>query len=184
MLLIYLILSLLLLKLVVNISKYIQTKRYLSKYLKWVAKGGTKLLEDKSQVVSLFQAAGIKDQEIGASELVGYGKIRVGSASIFDNFPNAREDYAQAIVRMFHQAIGVYRSRIFETFNPLYWIEVIINLPKQTLIYLGLSSESVVIKIAQLGWWAVAAVAGFVYALYRPDVEAFVRNLIGRISQP
>lgn len=116
-------------------------------------------------------------------EPLGYVYVRTGGASIFQNFPNAREDYAHSVVRMFHQATGVYRSRMIETFNPLYWIEAVINLPKQLLNYLGLPSESIVIKIAQLMWWIAGAVFGFVYALYRPELEAVIKNWLGKVSQ-
>ncbi len=72
---------------------------------------------------------------------------------------------------------------MIETFNPLYWIEAVINLPKQLLNYLGLPSESIVIKIAQLMWWIAGAVFGFVYALYRPELEAVIKNWLGKVSQ-
>jgi hypothetical protein len=180
--LLYFFICVLLLKLVINLSKYIRAKRYLSKYWKWLAKGDTKLLEHKTQVIKILKDAGVEDALIGSVELVGYGYVRTGNASTFENFPNARQDVAHATVRMFHQAIGVYRSRMFETFNPLYWIEAIINLPKQTLVYLGLPSESIVIKIAQLVWWIVGVAFGFVYALYKPELEAAVKSWITRIT--
>jgi uncharacterized membrane protein len=61
------------------------------------------------------------------------------------------------------------------------WVKLILH--GCLLNYLGLPSESVVIKIAQLMWWIAGAVFGFVYALYRPELEAVIKNWLGKVSQ-
>ena len=181
--LLYLFIIVLLLKLFINVSKYVKTKWYLQKYYEWLQNGGTSLLENKTTIIKLLKDAGIKDEIVGSAEPVGFGYVRTGNASVFDNFPNAREDVFGVTRRMFHDAIGVYRSRIFETFSPLFWIEFVINLPKRFLTYLGLSPESIVIKLSLLFWWIFAAVFGFVYALYKSEVENAVRTWMGKIIQ-
>ena len=90
--------------------------------------------------------------------------------------PVRREDIVRITLGMFHRAIGVYRSRMIETINPLYWIETIIFLPRQILNYLGVTPESVIIKIAQLIYW----LAAFVFGIYRFEVEEFVRGLLSK----
>jgi hypothetical protein len=172
------------LKLLINLSKYIQCKRYRSWYLRWLVnrKGELSFVEHRSQVIKLFKDAGISDSCLPTAEFVGYGQIATGDASVFHNFPHNRRDMVVATVRMFDEAVGVYRSRTLEVFNPFYWIEFIINLPKHILSYLGVSSESVVIKILQLIYWIAGVVVGFLIALYRPEIEKFVRDLISKLS--
>jgi len=181
--LLYIFLAIVLFKLLVNFSKYIQCKRYLDKYLDWLLKGSTwQLVEHKSQVIKLFKDAGIEDGYRGVVEPLGYGKIQTAQVSVFANFPNRREDFVSLTMEMFYQAIGVYRSRVLETFNPLYWIEFVINLPKQVLSYLGVSPENLVVKIAQLIYWIVCAVLGFLFALYKSEIETLVRDWISKLA--
>jgi len=182
--LLYLFLVAVVLKLLINLAKYIQCKRYRNKYSRWLAHPKRELSfpEYRSQVIKLFRDAGISDSYLPSAEFVGYGQVATGSASVFKNFPHNRADMVQATARMFDEAVGVYRSRVLETFNPLYWIEFIINLPKHILSYLGVSSESVVIKIFQLIYWIVIAVFGFLIALYKPEIEKFVRDLISKLA--
>ena len=182
--LLYLFLGIVGLKLFINLSKYIQCKRYRNKYSRWLqgSKEELSLFEHKSQVIKLFKDAGVKDSAVGVAQPVGYGQIRLGNASVFANFPHRREDIVVSTLRMFSEAVGVYRSRTLEAFNPLYWIEFIRNLPRHILSYLGVSSESVVIKIFQLIYWIVGAVFSFLVALYKPEIEKLVRDLMSKLT--
>lgn len=184
--LLYLFLIVVGLKLLINLSKYIQCKRYRDKYFRWLAdpKMELSLSQHKSQVIKLFRDAGVKDLSVGVAEPMGFGQIRVGSTSVSANFPHRREDIVNMTYRMFEEAIGVYRSRALEAFNPVYWIEFVINLPKHILSYLGVSPESVVIKTFQLIYWAVGVVVSFLAALYKPEIEKLVRDFISSKLPP
>jgi len=180
--LLYTFIAVALFKLLVNTSKYIQCKRYLKKYLDWVADPTWQLVEHKSKVIKLLQDAGVKDSYRGIAEPLGYMQIQTANVSVMANFPNRRRDFFVIMKGMFHQAIGVYRSRILETFNPLYWIEFLVNLPRQVLNYLGVSSESLVTKIFQLIYWTVSALLGFLFALYRSEIQTLVRDWISKLA--
>ena len=47
---------------------------------------------------------------------------------------------------MFAESKGAYKAKLLETFNPLYWIELIIWLPKQLTLFLGLNNELKAVK--------------------------------------
>jgi len=146
-----------------------------------------KMLEKRAQVVALLKDAGVVDSYIGFAEPVGFMHVQTGNVSVLDNFPSAREDMATIINTMFLQAIGTFRSRIWQTFNPIFWIEFLINLPRHTLKYLGVSPDAVVVKLAQLIWWIACAVFGFLYALYKPELEANRKSVVNQgpaLSQP
>jgi hypothetical protein len=181
--LLYLFIIIPALKLLINIPKYFAARRYLNKYMEWLTERNSNLIEYKSQVIKLIKDAGVKDTFVPSVDLAGFGYVRTGQASVLENFPNNREDIAEFTYKMFRQAIGVYRSRIFETFNPLYWLEFIINLPKQILIYLGVSSENFVVKVSQLIWWFFGATFGFLYTLYKTETETILKNLINKLFQ-
>jgi hypothetical protein len=167
-------------KFTTNLSKLIQAKRYLKRYKEYLPTKSWEALEDKPQIIKLLKGAGIKDSYLPHVEPVGYGRLVTTNISVFDNIFNTREDVVVNTLGMFHQAIGAYRSRVYETFNPLYWLEAGLNLPKHLSAYLGVSPESVLAKIAQLVWWVTLTLGSLLYALYRPEVETLVKAWISK----
>lgn len=114
-LLLYVLAALLLLRFIINLVRLLRTKRYLTRYKKWHASRDEKFLEFKAQVVKLVKDAGVDDQRINVSEHVGYGNLRVSQASVLDNFPHLSQDMSSAAQRLMREAIGTYRSRMWET---------------------------------------------------------------------
>jgi hypothetical protein len=175
--LLYILIAILAIRLILNLSKYIRAKRYYDEYLKWLGVHRTsKLLEKRAQVVALLKDAGVDDSYVGFAQPVGFMQIQTGNASVFDNFPSAREDIATIANTMLLQAIGTFRSRIWQTFNPLFWIEFLIYLPRHAFKYLGVSPDGVVVKLAQIVWWIACAVFSFLYALYKPELELLIKT--------
>ena len=80
---------------------------------------------------------------------------------------------------MFHKGIGVYKSRMIEAVNPLYWLEVVLLLPKHALSLLGVPPESSLTRIVQLLYWAVVAISGIVFTLFQPEIRRVVAHLLG-----
>jgi hypothetical protein len=178
----YILIAILAIRFILNLSKYIRTKKYHDLYVEWlVVTRSTKPIEMRSQVVGLLKDAGVKDSFVGTVQPMGYGYIGTGNTSVMDNFPNARQDIATLTNAMFLQALGTYRSRMIDTFNPLRWIEWLIHLPRYTLRYLGVSADGAITKLAQIIWWIVGALVGFSFALYRPEVESMIKGWIGKL---
>ncbi len=178
MIFLYIFLAIAVIKIAINTQKLCATKRFLTRYCCWLEGKDPYLVQYKVQVEKLIRGAGISDHFVSNVGPVGFGLLSTGSASVLDNFPHNREDIARATYLMFHHAIGVYRSRIIDTFNPFYWIEGVINLPKHVFAYLGISHESIFTKGFQLAWWVVATVSAVFYAIYRSETEGAIRTLI------
>ncbi len=168
-------------KLVTNSWNYIRCKRFLSQYEDWLKDPDWRLVEHKSEVVRLFKNADVSDSFKGVVRPLGLWQIGTSTVSCFQNFPIRDQQFVGNTLTMFHHAIGVYRSRIVETFNPLYWIGLALNLPRAVLQYLGLSPESVVIKVLQLAYWAVSGIFILLWAVYQPAVHGYVKRLVDSI---
>ncbi len=164
-------------KLPINLYKYFLCKQYLDKYNNWLTNTDWQLVQDKSQVIKLFKDANLQDSKFQFEALVGQSHIATGNAWVFDNFPSYREEVVGRTIGYFHQAIGVYRSKSVEVFNPFYWIELIIYLPKHVLNYLGVLPESVIVKIIQLLYWLVS----ILYLLYATEINVFIKEWISKL---
>jgi len=138
--------GLLLLRFIINLSRFLRAKRYLARYHKWLENPDDKLLESRAQVRKLLKDVNVSDGYIGVTQHTGLNRIQTANVSVIDAFPNTRRDFVQGTNYLFREAIGTYRQRMIDTFNPLYWIETVLHLPKVVLTYLGLPPESVFIK--------------------------------------
>jgi hypothetical protein len=78
---------------------------------------------------------------------------------------------------MFHQAIGVYRSRAFQAFNPLFWVEVFLNLPKHVLGYLGVKPDNLATRILNVIYWLCLTAL----TLVKPEMKALMRTWLTKI---
>jgi len=174
--LLYVFAGLFLLKFVINLVRFLRTQRYLKKYKKWHSSRDEQFLESKAQVVRLLRDAGVPDARISVSQHVGYGHLEVTHVSVLENFPSLDSEMSSAVQRLMREAIGTYRARMLQTFNPLYWIELLIYLPREALGYLGVPAESVFVKGLQIIWWVVGLVLTTLLALYRPEIKALIES--------
>ena len=161
-------------------SKWLQSKKYYVYYQKY-GKGQydfSSLKQNQHQVIKLFKDAGIKDIVCPVAGSLGMGQVATSNISIFSNVFIKDKYVKNIVIGMFEQAIGVYFSRIKETFNPIYWIETSIYLPKNMFSYLGVDSESVVIKIFQILYWTIVIIITSIYALYKNELDPIIKNII------
>lgn len=170
----YILLALILFKLLLNISQYIKAKLFYTGYLKWVKSPNENFKTYKESIKKLFKVAGIKDNSVPHVQPVGFGFVQTNSASVMDNMFVLRKDIVQLMFENFQSAIGVYRSRIFETFSPLYWIECIIFLPEKLFQYLGADSDKLFVKIFQIIWWILAPVS----IVFRNSLLSFIKHML------
>ena len=167
-------LVLLIYKVILNIIRYYQAKKYKESYYLWLKSPNGDLVTHRSEIIKLFKDANVKDAFFPHVEPLGLGQIASYKVSIFTNFPSNYEDQAIMTVKKFNEAIGVYRNRITESFSPLYWINFIIFLPKNTFCYLGTNPENVIIKILQVIWW----IAAFAITLFKPEIVQLIRSKV------
>lgn len=175
--LLYLFIILCMMKILINLNKYILTKYYFNMYNKFLTRNIWQISEYKQQILKLFKDTGMKDSYF-ASYPIESGFPMPTTISHFENFLNRRDDIVQRTSSCFYQSMGLYRSRILETFNPIFWIEYIIHLPRELFKYIGIAEESIIIKISQFIYWLIISIFSVLYALYKPEVDIFIKNIL------
>jgi len=160
----------------INLSRYLQCWNYLEEYKQYIEGGGWKIVENSLQIIKLFQDAGVEDTTVSHIEEIGYGHLQSFRPSVFRNISNKREDIVRHVLAMFHQAMGSYRSRMYETINPIFWIESLIFLPRQLLKYLGVSPESLPSKILQVIYWVLGVLVG----VYETELGTLLKDWISK----
>ncbi len=116
-------------------------------------------LEKIPEIIDLFKKAGQKTKIISHIENSGLGCIQNVQVDLYENMPTRESEIYTEIFKKFRYSIGVYKKRIFESVNPIYWIEFLIFLPKKIVEYLlGEGQESIpnwLIRLLNLVYWVI-----------------------------
>lgn len=151
-------------KFILNLRALLQTLKYLKRYEHYLTTETHDFHGDIPSVKDLLRKAGLSDTYISRLEPAGYGYARTMKAPVLDNIHMRDDEVVPRILLYFAQAKGVFRRRMLDAINPFYWLETIIFLPRTTLGYLGVTGESLIVKILQVVYWtASAAVAVIKY---------------------
>lgn len=153
-----------------NLSKLFRTKKLLKIFITITHdKVDNRVYETKNEVIELFLSAGIKDAFIPVAERRG-SVITTYTASLFNAYPTNRVDFFSHYITMFDETIGTFKHRIFETFNPFFWINFVLFLPKNIIDYLGLNTNTVFVKILNLIFW----ICTFLLGLFQSEFKTFI----------
>lgn len=149
-----LILIVLVTKAIYNLYYFFWAKYYFNRYLKYLDDHKDwYITRNKQKIVNLLKKANIQDSLLPATEPIGYGYIQTGNFSVFSNLALIRKDVARIVGQFLKEASGVFFNRFIETFNPIYWLEFFIFLPKNIANYLGFNGEGIGGRILQFLWW-------------------------------
>lgn len=166
-------------KAISNYTKYKRCEKLSKMHIDWLADSCDEFPQHKGEIKKLLLGANVPDSCIPTSQAIGFGQIANANASVYLNFPSKLAGIAVALADKFDEAIGTYRSRFLESFNPLYWIETILFLPKNLLRYIGLDSEKVTFKLCNILltfiWWLFCAM----FVFFRPYLQEFILSHLG-----
>lgn len=164
-------------KLISNLFSLISLQRYEKEFTALLSGEPSKIDEHKLQTIALFKKAGIKDTQVPVSQPVGFGQVANFNASVFHNFPAPIALIALPASQMFRNAIGIYKTRMLESINPIYWISLIIFLPRNILSYIGMDLESSASKLLNVFltfiWWIFCTLV----TIFQPEIKSFIRAL-------
>lgn len=168
-------------KLISNFYYLKRCKSLQNGYFEWIKNTNADYTSYRREVLDLFKKANINDAYIPTAQPIGFMQISTFKASVQQNFPSLVTTHVSAVMTMFDESIGVYRLRIKECFNPIYWIDCVIFLPKNILTYLNLDSEKVAFKMLNVIfsgiWWFIITFA----ALFGSQFKNFIISIINKI---
>ena len=167
------------LKLLINLARFFKCNIFLDKYCEWIKNPSFEIIENKAEIVKLWQSANVEDRYSPRVSPMGLGQIATYNKGVFFSFPSNEEDLAHATISMFYEARGVFKKRIIDSINPLSWLEAIIFFPRIAMQYLGYKGNGFVLKIFQFVWWLFGIFVSIMIATYNNEIHLFVRKLFG-----
>lgn len=167
-------------KILSNTVYYFRTRELRNMFNAWI--NGTfkgDYLTYRSEVIALFKRAKIKDQWYKIGRPVDYNTAVTNHVSLFQNFPDKEPTLAAAADFMFAEAVGYFRKGIFDSLNPLYWIDLIVFCPKYVLEYIGAdmdkSTSKALYVVLNFLWW----LAGIFFAFLQSEAKGLILKLLG-----
>lgn len=168
-------------KLILNLNNYYLTVKYSNKYAEYFyAVASNKEIPLKTQelqqpIREILLKAGIPDPKISRTRPTGYGQVVTSTGiSVFNNMFVDDLDIVTSVTGALTTAKGVYKKRITDSINPIFWIETLVYLPKSIFQYLGVPAENLVTKIFQLLWW----ICGAFYTIYESQVINLIQSFL------
>ena len=74
-------------------------------------------------------------------------------------------------------AIGEYEHKCKETFNPFYWLKIIIFLPQNAIAYVGGNADGLLSKVFNFIYWIAGIVITVSVGIYPEEVRTFLDKL-------
>lgn len=134
-------------------------------------------IEESQIALSLFKEAGLEDSYVRVTTKSGLilrtalqdiPQYQQQTISVFSNLTFIHPDVNPHVIGLFMKSKGVFRNRLKESINPLFWIQYTLTLPTYLLEYLGVKEGKLVIKLVQVIYW----VAGMIKLLH--DLELII----------
>lgn len=151
---------LLILRFIVCLNRLIQIKRYHKSYHEYIKKPTFEFNEKKPQIISLFKNAGVTNFVVPRIEPAGFGQLAQMKLDGFANLTLVDTEIITIVEGKFHEAIGIFRHRLLQTTNPIFWIEFVFKLPEYMFDYFGFKSDNVWVKIVQMIYWIIGIIIG------------------------
>jgi hypothetical protein len=150
----------LIIRFIINFSKFNRMSNYYEKYKDYFNNKVSNVEFDKKQIIELFKDSDVEDFYIGHVEPMGYGQLATTSIKGFENMFLHSERVYVGIESKFIESIGVFRHRMYQTFNPIFWFDFIFKLPQYLLKDLGVLPEKLIVKIITVMYWVVCLLLG------------------------
>ncbi len=164
-------------RLISNIYYFYRLKFLSNEYEQFWTNKKISVREYNSEIVELFKKANVDNKQFGDIQPMGLGMVQTGTISLFNNlFINDKRILSLAF-SSFDEAIGVYKQRIRNNFNPIFWIECFIYLPKNIFKYLGLKDSSISVKIFQILYWFITVF----YTIYSEQINKFIQDFLSNL---
>lgn len=163
---------------------YYRLDKIYDSYFHWLMDhSSTKVIRKRSALKKLIAHAGVSAPFLPTVEPMGWGQLASFKIDVLGNFPSNREDIVKITCLTIQDALGVYKSRMWASVNPLSWVHALVFLPQSIISYLGLSTDTALAKFIQLVWWMLCSVFALAKAAYTDKINQIISVIFSMLMQ-
>lgn len=150
-------------KLITCISELIRITYYRNLYMQFIKHDDDSFKQYTKLSVDLMKKLGIKESFTNGGISPVLGNITMKNGLII---PHVQDK--------FESAVGIAKYNLKQCFNPIYWLNLILFLPKNILVYLNVPTESIFIRIAQVVYWVLSTLI----TMFSSDIAEWLKSFI------
>ena len=125
-------------------------------------KAGNWLQDHQLEIKKRVLRSGVSNQFITHMDDVGFGYLEPKGYSPLDNLLLMNKKIMESSRNLLMTAKGHYKIQAWLSLSPLFWIELIVFLPREILKMVGFDGEKkvskILLNIVQLLYWAVSII--------------------------
>ena len=116
--------------------------------------------ENQLEIKKIIMESGLEDQIISWKESMGLGFANTKKMSTIDNLTISNPKILGSGQMALSRAKGYYKHQAIKSFNPIFWVELVVFLPKEIVSFTGLKSEKksflLTLNFVQLIYWGLS----------------------------
>ncbi len=161
-----------------NAYKYYRCSKLMTCYLAWLESNypDEDIFQTKYEVTKLLSVT--PDKGLALTLPTGLGQGYTANHSTLFSYPNRNHPFATATYEMFAESKGVYKTKVLETFNPLFWIDLIVWLPRKFLSYLGINESSFASRLLMILLQAIYWLCSLIAITFKEDIQSLLLTFI------
>jgi hypothetical protein len=141
-------------------NKHHSINAIFKEYILYIAKKDNSFIEMKNSAISLLKEAGLKNFSFPYISYPTPYHFQKNDLDGFENLQYGEEKFVGTVNLKFLEAIGIFKARMKQSYNPFYWLEFILKLSEKTMFYLSPSINESFVKVIQIFYWLVSILFG------------------------
>lgn len=134
----------------------------------------TEILEYTHEIRVLFSIAKIQDRSISFMEPIGLGYGRERKINFLENMFVLNSEITPAVNQFFIEAKGYFKYHMLQSINPLYWIDVVVFLPKYFIRFLNMDENRKYARFLTVAYWLLT----FIIFIYEEEIRQIFRKFL------
>ena len=122
--------------------------------------------ENQIEIKQVVLKTGLHDPKKSYMEPLGLNYAHKQSVSSLDNLTLLNAEIMGRGRQILIRAKGYYKNQALKSFNPIFWIEFLIFLPREIFKYISINENakfgSIIIKVIQVIYWVVSLIVMYI----------------------
>lgn len=124
----------------------------------------------------LLGKAGITESQIPYVRILGPRSYRNDVVDALKSYPTQDRQILKQLIPLIYLGIDTLQYKFRQNFNPMFWVDFVIFLPKHIISYLGLNTDNVFAKLLNIIYWLITPIL----VIFRDRLWDFLINFFSQ----
>ena len=160
-----------------NLLLFIRSKKAKERFLNW-SNNPSSPYKYRQETLYLINQAKLPDVFVPELYEINVLVSTPQNKSAKEEFPSNNPPFLSIQKQMLEDTISIFRLRIFDTINPLNWIDTVIHLPSRLISFISQNpGDSKPKRIADIVYWILGVAIGCLSSAYADLLRVFFEKI-------